>query len=147
MKVLVVYDSVYGNTEKIAKATGEALTGEIKVLRIGEANLSDLEKVDLLVMGSPTQGGRATKPIQEFLDKIPDTSIKGVRFASFDTRLSTRFVGIFGYAAGRISNTLKNKGGTLVTAPQAFFVKGTQGPLKDGELERAATWAKSLISS
>jgi len=56
MKVLIVCDSVYGNTEKLAKAIGGAITGEIKVLRVDEANHSELKMIDLFIVGSPTQG-------------------------------------------------------------------------------------------
>ena len=149
MKALIVYDSVYGNTEKIARAIAGALTpsGEVKVLRPGEVNLSDLASIDLLIVGSPTQGGRATPAIQEFLNKIPANALKNVSVASFDTRFSTRLVGIFGYAAGKIADSLKTKGGTLILSPEPFFVKGREGPLKEGELERAAGWAKRILES
>jgi len=149
MKALIVYDSVYGNTEKIARAIAAALIppGEVKVLRPGELNPSDLQSLDLLIVGSPTQGGRATPAIQDFLNKIPEPAIKGLNVAAFDTRFSTKLVGIFGYAAGKIAETLKRKGGTLVLSPEPFFVKGRQGPLKEGELERAAVWAKRLLES
>jgi len=146
MKVLVVYDSVYGNTEIIAKAIGGAISGEVKVLRAGEAKPVALEKVDLLIVGSPTQGGRATPAIQSFLDTITESSLKGVNVAAFDTRLSTKFVGIFGYAAGRIASDLKEKGANLIAPPEGFFVTSGQSPsLKEGELERAASWAKGIL--
>ena len=147
MKVLIVYDSVYGNTEKIAKAIGGAITGDVKVLRLSEVNPAELAAVDLLVVGSPTQGGRTTPAIKEFLSKIPANALKNVSVASFDTRLSTRLVGLFGYAAGKIAESLKTKGGTLILPPEPFFVKGREGPLKEGELERAASWAKRLLES
>jgi len=147
MKALIVYDSAYGNTEKIARAIGGAITGEVKVLRPGEVNPSDLQSVDLLIVGSPTQGGRPTPAIQDFLNKIPEPAIKGVNVAAFDTRFSTKLVGIFGYAAGKIANSLKRKGGTLILSPEPFFVKGKEGPLKEGELERAADWAKRIVES
>ncbi len=149
MKALIVYDSVYGNTEKIARAIAGALTpsGEVKVLRAGEVHPSELESVDLIVVGSPTQGGRPTLAIQDFLNKVPERTIKGVNVAAFDTRFSTKLVAIFGYAAGKIAGSLKTKGGTLILSPEAFFVKGKEGPLKDGELERAAAWAKGLLQS
>ena len=147
MKVLIVYDSVYGNTEKIAKAIGGAITGDVKVLRLSEVNPAELAAVDLLVVGSPTQGGRTTPAIKEFLSKIPANALKNISVASFDTRLSTRLVGIFGYAAGKIAESLKTKGGTLILPPEPFFVKGREGPLKEGELERAASWAKRLLES
>ena len=147
MKVLIVYDSVYGNTEKIAKAIGGAITGEVKVLRVSEVNPSELRMIDLFIVGSPTQGGRPTPAIRDLLNKVPEPSLQGINVAAFDTRISTKLVGVFGYAAGRIAGNLKGKGGTLIASPEGFFVKGTKGPLKEGELERAAGWAKGILES
>ena len=147
MKTLVVYDSLHGNTERIAKAIGDALTGEVEVLRVGEVDPSEVKTLDLLFVGSPTHGGRASPAMREFLGKVQAPALEGTNVAAFDTRLSTRWVGIFGYAAGRIAKSLKKKGGTLVLSPEAFYVKGTEGPLKEGELERAAAWAKEIVQS
>ena len=145
MKVLVLYDSVYGNTEKVAKAIGSVIGGDVRVLRLGEVGPSDLASLDLLVVGSPTQGGRATPAIQEFLDRVPESAVKGINVAAFDTRFQTKLVKIFGYAAGRVANNFEDKGGRLVAPPEGFIVKGKEGPLKDGELERAAGWAKGIL--
>ena len=146
MKALIVYDSVYGNTEKIAKAVAEAITpsNEVKVLRVGEANPSELASVNLLIVGSPTHAGRPVPAVQDFLKKVPELSLKGISVAAFDTRISKKIVGVFGYAAGRIAGNLKKKGGTLIASPEGFFVTGGQGPLREGELERAAGWAKGI---
>jgi flavodoxin I len=147
MKALIVYDSVYGNTEKIAEAIGGTITGEVKVLRVNEANPSELKTIDLFIVGSPTQGGRPTPAIRDFLNKVPEPSLQGINVAAFDTRLSARWVRIFGYAAGKIAGNLKGKGGTLVASPEGFFVKGAKGPLREGELERAVGWAKGILES
>jgi len=149
MKALIIYDSVYGNTEKIARAIAEAITpfGEVKVLRAGEANPSELASTDLLIVGSPTQGGRPTPAIQDLLNKVTKLSLQGINVVAFDTRIPTKLVGVFGYAAGRIADNLKRKGGTLILSPEGFFVKGNEGPLKEGELERAAGWAKGILQS
>jgi len=149
MKALIVYDSVYGNTEKIARAIAEAITpsGEVKVLRASEANSSELASIDLLIVGSPTHGGRPTPAVQDLLNKVTQPSLKGINVAVFDTRMSTKLVRVFGYAAGRIAGHLERKGGTLTASPEGFFVKGGKGPLKEGELERAADWAKGILES
>jgi len=147
VKVLIVYDSVYGNTEKIAKAIGGAINSEVKVLHVNEANPSELKTIDLFIVGSPTQGGRPTPAIRDFLNKVPEPSLQGINVAAFDTRISTKLVWVFGYAAGRIAGNLKGKGGTLVSSPEGFFVKSSKGPLREGELERAAGWAKGLLKS
>lgn len=145
MKALIVYDSTYGNTEKIAKAIGAALTGEVKVLRAGEVNPAELNAFDLLVIGSPTYGGRPMPSVAELLNKIPESAIKGKNIAAFDTRIPTKLAKIFGYAADRIAKNLKEKGGNLVVPGEGFFVNGKEGPLKEGELERAASWANGLV--
>jgi flavodoxin I len=147
MKALIVYDSVYGNTEKIARAIAEAITpsNEVKILRAGEANPSELASIDLLIVGSPTHAGRPMSAVQNLLNKVPE--LQGVNVAAFDTRIPTKLVRVFGYAAGRIANNLKKKGSTLIASPEGFFVTGGQGPLKEGELERAAAWAKGILES
>jgi flavodoxin I len=146
MKALIVVDSVYGNTEKIAKAIAGGLSPviEVKVVRPGEVTLADLGSINLLIVGSPVQAGKQTKAIQEFLNKIPADSLKNVRVAAFDTRVKAWIAKVFGYAAGRIAESLKEKGGTLAAQPEGFIVKGRQGPLEEGEVERATAWAKAV---
>ncbi len=154
MKALVVYDSMFGNTEKIANAIGGALSGDVKILRVGDANPSDAESMDLVIVGSPTQGFRASEPIQAFIKSIPGSALKGIDAAAFDTRIAEGDVGsglrlfmkIGGYAALRIAKSLKKKGGNLVAPSEGFFVKDKEGPLKEGELERAGRWAEKITS-
>jgi flavodoxin I len=144
MKALVVYDTTYSNTEKIAKAIGAALTGDVKVLRAAEANTADFASFDLIVIGSPTYGGRPMPSIADLMNKISESAIKGKNVAAFDTRITSKIVKLFGFAADRIAKNLKDKGANLVAPAEAFYVMGKEGPLKDGEPERAAAWAKTL---
>lgn len=157
MKVLVVYDSVYGNTEKIAQAVGDALQslGEVQALRTGDVKPEQLAGVKLLVVGAPTHGGMASPTMKAWLKDLESGSLAGVKVAAFDTRVAVEdinsrvaaiFVRLFGYAARRIAASLTKRGGTLVVPAEGFFVKDTEGPLKDGELERAAVWAGQIAS-
>ena len=149
MKVLIIYDSVFGNTEQIAQAIGNALGSQedVEILRVSNVKPEQLTGLKLLIVGSPTHGGRPTSAIRDFLNKVSESVIRGINVAAFDTRFSTRLVRIFGYAAGRIADRLKRNGGTLIVSPEGFFVKGKEGPLKEGELERAASWAKVIVKS
>ena len=142
MKTLVVYDSLYGNTEQVAEAIGAAVAGESQVLRVAQANPSELGSFDLVIVGVPTRGGRATEAMQALLARVP--ALEGVRVAVFDTRLRARWVKVFGYAAGKIAERMESLGAILVAEPEGFTVKGKKGPLADGELDRAIAWAKSL---
>jgi len=142
MKALVVYDSTYGHTEKIAQAIGEATGGE--VLWAGEVDPEDLKGFDLLIVTSPTHGGRPTPEIHGLLGVSP--TLEGVMVAAFDTRTVSIWNRIFrfGYAAPRIAQSLEANGGNLLAPPQGFVVLGIHGPLKDGELGRAADWAQAI---
>ena len=147
MKALIVVDSQYGNTEKIARAIAEGLKPlvEVKVVKPSEVTPQDLGPIQLLIVGSPVQGGRQTKAIQEFLNRIPADSLKNISVAAFDTRMRMWLAKVFGYAASRIAEGLQEKGGALATQPQGFVVKGREGPLAEGELERATEWAKEVL--
>jgi flavodoxin len=146
MKALVIYDSLYGNTEKIAQAIGGALGAEAKVVKAGQTNAAEIASYDLLIVGAPTQGGRPMPAVKSFLDNIPADALKNKKAAAFDTRVKSKWVKIFGWAATRIADVLKGKGVNLVAPPEGFFVTATKGPLVDGELERAAAWAKDIAA-
>jgi flavodoxin I len=157
MKALVLFDSVFGNTEKVAQAIAAALGSpdEVTWIRIGDANLVVFQGVNLLVVGSPTRGFRPTPALTQFLKNIPSGGLTGIKVAAFDTRIPPKeiesspailriMVKFFGYADKRIAGLLTKKGGQLVGETNGFFVHGTEGPLYDGELDRAAEWAKKL---
>lgn len=153
MKALIVYDSFFGNTEKIAQAVGEALGKDVQMLRVSDVTQEQLKGVELIIVGSPTRAFRPTEGITKFLKDIPAGGLKGVRAAAFDTRISTAdvnskflnvMVRVFGYAAEPIADRLEKKGATLALPPAGFFVKESEGPLKDGEAERAAEWATEM---
>ena len=147
MKTLVVYDSVYGNTEIVARAIGNAIPGEVQVLRVGQVNAADLGTVDLLIVGSPTHGALPTEAIQGLMERLGPPAREGAKAATFDTRLTWWFLERWGgFAAPKMADTLKEKGWTPVAEPGGFFVKGLKkGPLKRGEADRAAAWARGLV--
>jgi flavodoxin len=156
MKTLVVYDSYFGNTEKVAGAIKDALGSaeEVELQKIGEMSLGKLGGLEVLVIGSPTRGFRPTKAVLDFIKDIPEGGLSGVKVAGFDTRVSmekvkSRFlkwmVNSFGYAAEPIADKLEKKGGIKAAEPGGFFVLDTEGPLEDGELDRAAEWARRIV--
>ena len=152
MMALVVYDSEFGNTALIAKTIGDVLSAQ--AVRVGEVNIDDLDEMDILVVGSPTQRLTYTGGTKSFLKRIPSRGLKGKYAAAFDTRLTQKeveetkvfnfFVRIFGYAAEPIAKELKKKGAELVCSAEGFYVQGVEGPLVEGELERAEGWAQQI---
>jgi len=156
MKALIIYDSFFGNTEKIAHAIGKGLGNkkDITLCKVSEANNTMLEGLDHLIVGSPTRAFSPSPAIKSFLKKIPQNQLSGVKVTAFDTRIEMsdkvpgflRFMAnLFGYADKPILENLKKKGGQESCPSEGFFVLESEGPLKEGELERATGWAK-LIS-
>jgi flavodoxin len=162
MKALVIYDSTYGNTEKIARAIGAGLSAasDATVLHVKDATSSHLEGIDLLILGSPTQRFNPTPAIVSFIKNIPEQGLKSVRIAAFDTRFTKEemksissvlsftagIVGDSAYGAKYIASGLKKKGGELAVPPEGFYVRDTEGPLLDGELDRAENWARRILT-
>jgi flavodoxin len=155
MKTLIIYDSVFGNTEKVAHAMGEAFSvnGQIETLPVSQVTMDQLRGPGVLIVGSPTRSFRPTPAISQFLKALPKNHLAGINVAAFDTRIwlntidsaTFRFlVDKGGYAANTIATALKKKGGNLLAQPEGFLVTGEQGPLKEGELERAAKWARQM---
>lgn len=136
MKTLIVYDTQHDNTEQIARAMGEATDSQVR--RVTDVSLEDVEGYDLIIVGSPTHGGLPTEAIHGLLKA--SLALEGVNVAAFDTRTDVIWNKIlpFGYAAPRIAERLEGHGGKLVVPPEGFIVLGMEGPLKEGELERAA---------
>ncbi|MEY3398403.1 MAG: hypothetical protein RL220_997 [Bacteroidota bacterium] len=155
MKVIIIYESFFGNTQKVAQASFDALAArcEVQILHIDEFKTELLKNCDLLIAGSPTRAFRPTPGIISCLKTIPDSVLTGIYVATFDTRISENSVNSFvrmmmkwfGYAAKPLSNLLHRKGGLLLTNPEGFIVNGTEGPLADQELTRVKSWAIHLI--
>ena len=168
MNTLVVYDSLFGNTERVAQAIADALRafGQVEVVRVEPAQAEELKRqellrqnhatdvrlepahqvslegVDLLIVGCPTQAFRATPTMQSFLENVSRASLSGMAVACFDTRVR----GPFGSAAKTMAKKLQKMGVSLLLPPESFFVEGTKGPMKSGEVERATSWARMLFN-
>ena len=155
MKTLVIYDSVFGNTELVARAIGAALgsSPDVEVLKVSAVTPGQLKGLDRLFVGSPTRGFRPTPAITDFLAALPDDSLKGIKAAAFDTRIPLasiknplfRFIVKRGdYADKPISAELIRLGAEQPVPTAGFIVLESEGPLQEGELERAALWAQNV---
>lgn len=138
MKALVVYDSNFGNTKRIAESIAGKLGIDTKVLQVSDFSKKELEGTKLLVVGSPVNAWRPTEKIKKFLTGLCKGQLKGIKATAFDTKMKSF---LSGDASRKISRKLKKAGAEIVAEPQAFIVEGSKGPLSDGEIEKAAKWA------
>lgn len=163
MRALVVYESMFGNTEHVARAIGDGLAAsmEVEVVDVGHAPTPPPQPVDLVVVGGPThgfsmsrertrddavsQGGTDTGPevgIRDWLDRLPPGPHTEL-VATFDTRVD-KVRHLPGSAAKAAAKAARKHGYRTATKPESFWVGGTEGPLLDGELERARSWGERL---
>jgi hypothetical protein len=166
MRALLVFESMFGDTKEIADAIVSGLRGDIivDVVEVGEAPAAISPTVDLLIVGGPTHafgmsrpstredavrqaaGARVISPgvgLREWLEAL--TMRPGLAAATFDTRMSSpRLPGSAAHAAER---RLRRLGCRIIAPAESFFVTGTKGPLRDGELVRARAWATQFTAA
>ena len=155
MKTLVVYELFFGNTEKIALAIGKALgLADSGCHQSGKCKTGSIERIGITDCRI-THTRLPTLPGDEsILSRVCRSgALKGIKVAAFDTRVAIGpktpgflklMVKLFGYAAEPIARRLVRKGGAQVLQPAGFLVLESEGPLQDGELERAAAWVKGI---
>ncbi|HVP23755.1 MAG TPA: flavodoxin family protein [Conexivisphaerales archaeon] len=127
MKAIVVYDTLYGNTEKIAMALAEGLSGssvEVDCANVKLVHASDLLAHELVAVGAPTMAFTASKPMKDFFSSLKGIDLHGKMCFAFDTRIDNR---LSGSAAKYIEGKLKEMGGTVVMPRASAFIVG-KGP-------------------
>jgi flavodoxin len=149
MRTVVIYDSKFGNTEKIAQAIGRGLgaPGDVRVMSTGEVTLT--ERPDLLLLGGPTQKRGASPGLRDFMEVLP-AALRGIPAAAFDTRYRGA-TWMMGSAAAQVAKAVRKAGGELVAEPESFFII-RKGPLErqtlePGEIERAEQWAAAVAAT
>ncbi|MCW2747668.1 MAG: flavodoxin [Nocardioidaceae bacterium] len=167
MNALLVYESMFGSTEAIARAIAAGLAPHMQtdVVEVADALLAISAETDVLIVGGPThtfsmsrmqtrndavtRGGHAPRDgigIREWLDQLDVTSATHLRAATFDTRVSSmkRWPGSAAKSAVKV---LGRKRVAVVAKPISFYVKDVTGPLASGELARAHHWGDQLGQS
>ena len=150
MKILILYDSFFGNTKKLAEEVKELLKEEhsASLKNVRDTEVSEISEYGLLIAGSPTRAFRPSENFKPFLKGINKTEFKGKKFMAFDTGIPREdvpgfvsfLIKLFGYASTSIHKKLLKKGGIPIAAPETFFVGGKEGPIKDGEIKRIKNW-------
>ena len=149
MNALVIYHSQFGNTEQVAEAIVGVFerTGAARTVRASQLAEADLQGVDLVVMGTPTHKMNLPEAVRPVFEALPKRSLRGVPIAAFDSSYKmSAFLARF-TAAKPVDRKLRKLGGKRLIPPETFHVEDNhEGPLYDGELERAKTWAESILA-
>ena len=169
MKAVIIYESMFGATRRIAESVAAGLreTTAVQVVRADQADGRLLEGADLVVVGGPTHAwsmprpntrkgapGYADKPgsglvLEPGADKAPGVrewleglQTIGTPAAAFDTKIKAPAL-LTGRASAAIARRLHRKGAAIVVPPQSFLVdRGSH--LLPGEEQRARSWGAQL---
>jgi len=163
MRAVVVFESMFGNTRTIAEAVADGISTLLPVdlVEVGRAPRVLPDDVALLVVGGPTHAFGMSRPdtrrtalteagrdlesvrtgLREWLASLRFTLV-GTAVATFDTRIHRPHLP--GSAARAAERHLRQRGFRVVTRAESFYVDGTEGPLLDGEAQRARRWAEQV---
>ena len=160
MNVLVVYESMFGNSAQVAEAIARG-AGATRCAELHEVTPPEAAEADLLILGGPTHAFSMSRPstrhdavdkgaepsredrgIREWLDELPAHLSAPV--ATFDTRVG-KVKHLPGSAAKAAAKELRHR--TKVIDHQSFYVDDVAGPVLDGELQRAEAWGAGLVTT
>lgn len=165
IRALVAFESMFGNTERVAHAVAAGLgleDVETTVLDVSGSSSVDVRDIDLLVVGAPThafslsrpstrkeavsQGGREAAEVtgmREWLSRLPSQGWRAPLAASFDTRV-TKVRYLPASASRRAAHLLSQHGCRTVVSPTGFLVTDVSGPLESREVDRAIAWGRQI---
>jgi flavodoxin len=147
MNAIVVYFSKFGNTQKIAETIAEELKREasVRVINSEELTASALGNVDLVIMGTPTHNMNLPKSVRPVFERLPRRILPKTPIAAFDTSYKmSPFLSRF-TAAKKLVQKLRKLGGKRIVPPETFHVMEREGPLYEGELDRARDWTLLIL--
>ena len=152
MKGIVIYDTSYGNTQKIAQAIAEVLKEsgiEVDTSYVKKVKRLSTKDYGFLVLGSPTRFGTMSLTVKGFLDKVKSKEWANKPFAAYDTENpenieTSRKENKNWSAAEKIAEKLKEKQMNQLLPVLKSLVLGAKGPLKEGEIERAKKYGRQL---
>jgi flavodoxin len=166
MKALVVYESMFGNTEQIARAVAAGIgeTVDVQLTEAADAPTDPGPDVALIVAGGPTHafsmsrentradaiskgahGGEREFGLREWMAALPSGE-HAEKIATFDTKIKS-MRHLPGSAAKSAAKAARRHGYESVAKAQSFYVDDVDGPLLDGEIDRARAWGRQLATS
>ena len=136
----VIYDSNFGNNERLAQALKKGLTESglaVDILKVGGFEPGILADYDLICVGGPTHMSRISKPVKEFFMELRSVNLWGKKGFCFGTRMDSR-MNVFDIngSAKKIEGKLKRKGVRMLIPAVNVIVEGREGPLVTGTEKR-----------
>lgn len=76
MKILIVYGTRHGTTEKCAETLRSFLTAKVDSIKLEKGGSYDLTPYDFIIIGSPVYAGHLLKEVQSFITSYRDVLLQ-----------------------------------------------------------------------
>jgi len=147
-RVLVVYETVFGNTKTVAESIVEGLREvsgiEATLSKPRGVDLNQLVGYDAILVGSPNHAGGATRGIKKFIDKLGKINLEGKLAAVFDTYGGQDFEKAVKKMEKQIGE--KAPGLKLAALGLSIQVEGLRGPIAEGELPKCREFGVKIAT-
>jgi flavodoxin len=159
VKVLISYDTKYGNTEKVANLIAEGITStngnEVIVNNVKNIELKKDNSYDLLLFGSPVHFGKHVSSVKKFINKLPKGQLKANSYAIFNTYMEgdpeKTEEGVCSYSnmVEKIEKQISEKMPNLTKVSPGLFIKvnGMKGPIADKDLPKCKEFGSNLVKA
>jgi flavodoxin len=148
VKAIVIYESRYGNTKRVAEAIVEGMKEareiEVSMKELKEVNLEKVAEYDVILIGSPNHFGGPTRGIKGFIDRLGELQLMGKMFAVFDTYLGKDFE----KAVNKMEKRISEKVPELKQIEHGLSIKvhGMKGPIVEGELSKCREFGNKIAT-
>lgn len=147
MKIIVIYESKYGNTEIVAENIVEGIRQkgvEIVLKELQEVDLNNVLEYDAVLIGTPNHFGRPTRNINQFIDNLGKVDLKGNQIAVFDTYMGKDY----GKAVKKMEKRISEKAPDLklVSSGLSIRVQGMKGPILEEEIPKCTEFGNRIAS-
>jgi flavodoxin len=148
MKVLVAFDTKYGNTETVAKTIVEGMESvesiEVTLSNMKKVDFKKLDEFDAILVGCPTHFGGPTRGAKKFIDKLGKIDLQGKGIATFDTYIKEDFEKSVKKMEEKINE--KNPGLQLLLPGLSIQVEDMKGPILEEELPKCREFGGQIAT-
>ena len=144
---MIVYETKFGNTKKAAETIAEGMKEgeqiETEVVNVNDVDYSKVRDFDAIIIGSPTWAGNCTDTIKNFINELAGLSLNEKSYAVFDTNSG---IPLLSKAVKKMEKLVGKKMPSLkkILPGLPVRVKGTKGPIVEGELPKCQNFGKEI---
>lgn len=143
---VIVYESVYGNTKKVAESIAEGMRKNegvmCKVVKTSEVHTDDLDDYDIILFGCPNHNQEPARNMSKFIERAAIVNLEGKVGAAFDTYTG----GNKGIALFKLESFIRKhlRGFELKVDGLSIEVADRKGPLVENAISDAQEYGRKI---